>query len=101
MIGEIVFVAGVGAVAVTAMDKMDTFGTNPDKKFWWERVVWPWTPTPPAVARYPSMIQRPMQLSPKDQLKRAETEILYSTQIANEIKRQNPGLTESKYRVTP
>ena len=99
MIAEIAVVGTMAGIVAVVGDHENWFGTNPLKLGWfWERP--PFKAAPPAARMpYPSMIQRPMQLSPKEQLKRAETEILYANQVANEIKRQNPALTQSKYQV--
>jgi len=37
MIGEILAISAVGAVAFTVVDHENLLGNNPLKKFWWER----------------------------------------------------------------
>jgi hypothetical protein len=107
MLGEILAVSAVGAVAVTLADHQNLFQNNPEKKFWWERVQWPWVVQPPAARARFNQFNRPSpSLTPEQQIQIAQSEMLAAQyKIANAVPRLlatvSPGTGLSKYTLSP
>jgi len=105
MIEEVALVGVVGGTALAIADKFNVFGWNPEGRWFWERVAWPWVAQTPAVgARLQA--QAIPRLSGEARIKNAQAvmgeaqrEIVRGvTQQAEEARQVSYGL--GKYTVT-
>ena len=94
----IAIVAGVAGVGLTLADKYNVFQMNPTGQWWWERIF----PAPAPTVRFqPQFRPQPAQLSPRQELNKAQLALTGSQQVVNDILRRNPSLaTNSKYVLT-
>jgi hypothetical protein len=101
MIVEALLIGGIATIGLSVADQQNMFNNNVERKWWWERVAWPWVAQTPAVgARINRAVQVQPQLSGEQQLQQARLNVIYSDQMLNYVSKKFPSLAvSSKYTV--